>query len=92
MNRWKSTLTCAYCSKIFKEPIELPCSHHLCKEHLFAKSENKIKCGDCKQDFDVKENDFKSNSFAKKQLDEHVYLSDEEFALKKQIEDSIRQF
>ena len=24
MNRWKSTLTCSYCLKIFKDPIELP--------------------------------------------------------------------
>jgi hypothetical protein len=92
MNRLKSTLTCSYCSKIFKDPIELPCRHNLCKEHLTGKNENRIKCVECKQDFEVKDNDFKSNAFAKKQLDDHVYLRDEEFALKKQIEDSIRQF
>ncbi len=92
MNRWKSTLTCAYCTKIFKDPIELPCGHNLCKEHLFDKSENKIKCSDCKQDFEVKGNDFKSIDLVKKLLDEHLYLSDEEFSLKKQIEDSIRNF
>jgi hypothetical protein len=92
MNRLKSTLTCSYCSKIFKDPIELPCSHNLCKEHLAEKNENKIKCAECKKDFEVRDNDFKSNTFAKKQLDDHVYLSDEELSLKKQIEGSIRMF
>jgi hypothetical protein len=51
-----------------------------------------MKFGDCKQDFVVKGNDFNTIEILKKQLDDHVYLSDEEFALKNQIEDSIRQF
>ena len=89
MNRWKSSLTCSNCSKIFKDPIELPCKHNLCKEHL---TENKIKCVECKQDFEVKDNEFKTVNLVKKQLDEHLYLSDAEFSLKKKIEDSIRQF
>jgi hypothetical protein len=95
MNRWKSSLTCSYCSKIFKDPIELPCSHNLCKGHLVEKNvaqQNRIKCGECKKDFKVKENDFKTNNFVKKQIDELVYLSDEEFSLKKQLQDSIRTF
>jgi hypothetical protein len=95
MHRLKSTLTCSYCYKIFKDPLELPCSHHLCKEHLAEKSgvkQNRIKCGECKQDFDVNNNDFKTNSLIKKQLDDHVYLSDDELSMKEQIEDSIRQF
>jgi hypothetical protein len=95
MNRWKSSLTCSYCSKIFKDPIELPCSHHLCKEHLTEKTvakENRIKCGECKSDFEVKDNDFKTNNLVKKQKDDQVFLNDEEFSLKNQIEESIRQF
>jgi hypothetical protein len=95
MERLKSTLTCTYCSKIFKDPIELPCKHNLCKRHLTEKTTTKtkkMKCYDCKQDFEIKGNDFKTIEILKKQLDKHVYLSDEEFALKKQIEDSIRQF
>jgi hypothetical protein len=51
-----------------------------------------MKCGDCKQDFEIKGKDFKTIDLVKKLLDDHVYLSDEEFALKKQIEDSIRTF
>jgi hypothetical protein len=95
MNRWKSNLTCSYCSKIFKDPIELPCSHNLCKGHLAEKSvaqQNKIKCGDCKKDFKVFDNEFKTINLVNKLLDDHGYLNDEEFALKKQIEDSIRTF
>jgi hypothetical protein len=92
MNRWKSSLTCSYCSKVLKDPIELPCKHNLCKEHLTEKNENKIKCGECKQEFEVKDNEFKPNNLVKKLLDDHLYLSDEEFSLKKQIQDSIRQF
>lgn len=92
MNRWKSTLTCSYCSKVFKDPIELPCKHNLCKEHLTEKNEDKIKCVECKQAFEINDNDFKLNTLVKKQLDEHVYLNDEDLSLKTQIEDSIRQF
>jgi hypothetical protein len=95
MNRWKSSLACSYCSKIFKDPIELPCSHNLCNEHLTEKDivkANRIKCVECKQEFKVKDNEFKSNNFLMKLLNNHDFLSDEEFSLKKQIEDSIRQF
>jgi hypothetical protein len=95
MNRLKSTLTCSYCSKIFHDPIELPCKHNLCEEHLFEKDvskQNKIKCAECKNDYEVKDNDFKSIEILKQLIDEHVYLSDEEFSIKKQIQDSIRQF
>ena len=95
MNRWKSTLTCSYCTKFFQDPIELPCNHNLCKEHLGEKDvvkQNRIECAQCKQDFQIKDNQFRSNYFIKKQLDELLFLSDEEFALKKKIEDSIRQY
>jgi hypothetical protein len=90
MNRWKSILTCSFCSKIFKDPIELPCSHNLCQEHLLEKDvvkQNKIKCGDCKQEFEVKDNEFKPKLLVKKLLHKIVYLSEEEVALKNKIED-----
>ncbi len=80
MNRWKSTLTCSCCSKIFKDAIELPCSHHLCKENLTEKNvakEKRIICGECKKEFQVKCNEFKPNNFTKKQLDKLLYLNDE---------------
>jgi hypothetical protein len=95
MERLKSTLTYSYCSKIFKDPIELPCKHNLCKRHLTEKTttkSKKMKCGDCKQDFEIKGKGFKTIEILKKQLDEQVYLTDQKFALKKQIQDSIRTF
>jgi hypothetical protein len=95
MNNFKSALTCSYCSKIFKDPIELPCSYNLCRGHLTEKSvaqQNKIKCGECKQEFQVKNIEFKATEIFKEQLDNHVYLSDEELSLKNEIQDSIRQF
>jgi hypothetical protein len=95
MLKSKSQFTCSYCSRIFHDPIELPCSHNLCRQHLTENNvikENKIKCVTCRVEFKVKGDDFKSNDFVKKQLEEHVYLSDEELLLKKTIEDSIRKF
>jgi hypothetical protein len=96
MNRLKSSLTCSHCSKIFKDPVKLPCKHHLCKEHLTEKDivkQNRIKCGECKQEFQVKNNEFKATEIIlKKQLDELLFLSDDEVSLKNKIEDSIRQF
>jgi hypothetical protein len=67
----------------------------LCNEHLTENSvtkENRIKCGECKQDFQVKNNEFQSIKILKKQIDDFLFLSDEEFSLKKQIEGSIRKF
>jgi hypothetical protein len=95
MNNLKSNLTCSYCSKLYKDPIELPCTQNVCKEH-FAQNDNviqnKIKCGECKREFEVKDNEFKANNILKKQLDELLYLSGDELSLKMKIEDSIRQF
>jgi hypothetical protein len=80
MNSLKSTLT----PKISTDRIETPRSH---KERLVERKETKLKCIECEQEFKVKDNNFKSNNFIKKQLDEHVYLNDAEISLKKQIKD-----
>jgi hypothetical protein len=95
MNKLKSSLTCSYCSKIFKNPVELPCKHNVCKDHLTEKDVqklNKIKCVQCKQEYQVKDNEFKSVEFLKKLFDDQHYLSDEEISLKQKIEESIRVF
>ena len=83
MNKLKSGYICSYCSKIFKDPIELPCDDLLCKEHLNDKEvvqRDKIKCSTCKQEFQVKDHDFKLNKFVQKQIDNKLYLSEEEIA------------
>ena len=91
MNRLKSSLTCSKCLKLFKNPIELPCNHSVCNEHL---SENNIiKCDKCNKDFQVKDNDFKSTDlFLNKLISEQLYLNDEEMSLKIKIEESIKAF
>ncbi len=44
------------------------------------------------QDFEIKGNEFLSIEILKEQLDELLYLSDEEFSLKNKIEESIQTF
>jgi hypothetical protein len=54
MFKWKSQLTCSYCSKIYKHPIQLPCDDSICGEHLSERDvvkENKIKCKECNGEF-----------------------------------------
>ena len=95
MNKLKQSLTCPNCSKIFKDPVELPCDDFICREHLNDKDvikENKIKCFKCKQEFEVKGNDFKSNKFVQIQINDQMFLNDKEISLKQQIEESFRVF
>jgi hypothetical protein len=91
----KSILTCSFCSKIFKDPVELPCEDLICKEHLTTKDvqkQNKIKCVECNQEFPVNDIEFKSVKLIQKQLNNKLYLSDNEKCLKQQIDESIRDF
>ena len=95
MNRLKTILTCSNCSKIFKDPVELPCDDYICREHLNEKEvlkQNKIKCFKCKQEFVVKGNEFKSVKAYNKLLNDQVYLSQEEINLILKIEKSIKVF
>ncbi len=54
--------------------------------------QNKIKCNECKQDFQVSNNDFKSNTTLKNLIESESYLSEEEISLKQDLEASLRQF
>ena len=93
MNRLKSNFTCLFCQKIYKEPIEFPCEHLICREHLLERDVvkmNKIPCVDCKKEFEVKNREFRLNKPLNKLLENQVYLNDEEMYLKQKIEDSIR--
>ena len=53
--------------------------------------QNKIICVKCNKNFEIKDNDFKAIEILKKQLDDFLFLSDEEFAAKKKIEESIQK-
>jgi hypothetical protein len=91
----KSQLTCSYCSKIFKNPIQLPCEDSICLKHLQERDvvkENRIKCNKCNQEFQIKNNEFKSNNELQKLLDIHSYLSKDEIVLKQKLEESIQKF
>jgi hypothetical protein len=91
----KSQVTCSYCSRIFKDPILLPCHDSICREHLNerdARKANRIKCKKCNQEFGVKSNDFKSNEALAQIIERQSHLSDEELSLKQQLEISIKKF
>jgi hypothetical protein len=91
----KSQVTCSYCSKIFKDPIDLPCGDSICREHLSERTvvkTNRIKCNKCNEEFGVKNNEFKSNNQLKHSIESHSHLSDQELGLKQELEESIKKF
>ena len=95
VNKWKSSLTCPYCLKIYKNPVELPCKDSICEVHLTEKDvvkKNKIVCAKCNQEFEVKGNEFTSGNLVKQLLDTQIYLNNDEINLKKKIEESIKLF
>jgi hypothetical protein len=95
MLKSKSQLTCSNCSKIFRDPILLPCDDSICREHLLEKvvvKENRIKCKICNEEFGLKDNHFKSNEAYTKLLENQTYLSADEISLKHELEVSIRKF
>ena len=65
MLKSKSHLTCSFCSKIFKDPIELPCGDSICRKHLSERDvvkEKRIKCKECNEEFGVKGKQFQIDS------------------------------
>jgi hypothetical protein len=91
----KSQLTCSYCSRIFKNPIILPCDDSICRQHLSERDvvkQNRIKCAKCNEVFQVRNNQFKSNEDLKKLIESQSHLSSEEQSLKHKLQDSIRIF
>jgi hypothetical protein len=95
MLKLKSQVTCSYCSRIFKDPILLPCDDSICREHLSEEEvvkQNKIKCNECKQEFQVNDSQLKSNKAFTKLIESQTYLNEEEISLKQKLEESIRIF
>ncbi len=94
-DREKFQLTCSYCSRIFKDPIDLPCGDSICREHLSDKDVlkvNRIKCKKCNEEFGVKSNPFKSNYELKKLVESHSYLNEDEISRKQKLEETVRKF
>ena len=93
MLKLKSIWTCSYCSKIVKDPIDLPCWDSICREHLTDRDvvkEDKIKCNECNQEYQVKGNHFESNETLKNLIESGSFLNREKNNLKKELEMSIR--
>jgi hypothetical protein len=91
----KSQVTCSYCSKIVKDPIDLPCNDSICRDHLKERDvvkQNKIKCKKCNEEFQVNDYEFKSNEALTQLIERHSHLSNEETDLKQQLENSIKKF
>jgi hypothetical protein len=94
----KSQLTCSYCSKIYKDPIILPCGDSICREHISERDvvkENRIKCKKCKKcnkESGVKSNTFQSNQTLKKLVKDRTHLSKGEINLKQELEVSVGKF
>jgi hypothetical protein len=92
----KLDFQCSYCSKIFKNPIQLPCiCHTICAEHLKDSNilkEKCIKCSKCNEVFQLNESDFKSNRIVQNLLAKEIYLSDEENKVKKSLETELKFF
>lgn len=87
----KTNLTCRYCSKIFKEPVSMPCGHTICKEHLSESNvvqKDLVKCDSCSEEFNLSKTKFNSNYVAQSIIDDEDYLSHEEKCFKMEIKDS----
>ena len=81
----KSKLTCSYCSKIFKDPIDLPCGDSICRQHLSERDvvkEKRIECKKCNQEFRINDYEFRSNTNLKNSIERHSYLSEDEMSRK----------
>ena len=74
-----------------KDPILLPCDDSICRQHLSERDvkENKMKCNDCNQEFQVKDIEFKSNKTLKKLTESQSYLNEDELSLKLELKETI---
>ena len=91
----KSKFLCSQCSKTLKDPIVLPCKHHICLIHLKESNvlkENKIKCLKCNESNSIEVDTFQTNELLNLLLDEFKFLSCNEIMLKQQLEDGIKRF
>ena len=87
----KTKMACSYCTKIFNEPVQLPCYDFICAQHLSEKKvidENQIKCSKCSQVFRVDESEFLVYDLVNYLLQDESYLSREEKMLKNEMKEN----
>jgi hypothetical protein len=73
----------------------LPCGDSICREHISERDvvkQNKIKCKQCNEEFQVTDHEFKSNKAFNNLIESQFYLSEKEKCLKEELEVSIRKF
>ena len=90
----KADYVCSYCSRIFKNPILLPCLHTICEHHLkeiTVLRDKLIKCETCEFDIDLTTYKIKPNKHAKILLGKEFYLSEEEKSFKNSLENDLKK-
>ena len=94
VNFRKSELQCQLCSKILKDPVNLPCHCIICHGHLSDGSvkDGLIKCEPCGDNFVVKDIHLKVNKLAKRILDAEGHFSPEEKAAKSELQKLLNEF
>ena len=90
----KSEVQCQLCSKILKNPVNLPCQCTICHAHLTDGSvkDGLIACVPCGENFVVKSIQLKENKYAKLILDADGHLNPEEKAVKSEIQRLFNEF
>ena len=90
----KPNMLCSICKLIFHDPISLPCYCVICNEHLHdgTAKNNKIKCEQCSQVYDIPRDGFATNKMVKCRLGKELHLSVEEKAIKNVIQRLLDEF
>ena len=90
----KSALQCHLCSKILKDPVNLPCQCTICHNHLKDDSvkDGILTCVECGDKFVVKDMQLKVNKLAKRILDAENHLSPEEKDAKTEMQLLLNEF
>ncbi len=73
----------------------MPCEDSICRDHLKERDvvkQKKIKCKECNEEFEVKDNHFKPNEDLKKLKESQSHLGEEEIKLKHELKESLRKF
>ena len=87
----KQNLSCPQCTRIFRDPIVLPCGHTLCKAHLRACTT--IECLLCKREFiNLNENSFVTNIVVANLVKDENFLSSDEHHCKQSIVELFSSF
>ena len=87
----KQNLSCPQCTRIFRDPIVLPCGHTLCKEHL--RSSTTIECLLCQREFiNLNENSFVTNIVVANLVKDENFLSSDEHDCKQSIKELLSSF